>query len=430
MIEDEEARMKNLKELLEYGVTASHVIDYMKRELVESNGYTELNLEDEFSLEESKKYYVNLYGTNGMAFRIGKNLSDKPILRIALAHSDYPCFQIKPNPMIKGKHVAKLNVELYGGMNQKSWFDRPLGIAGKVVVKGDDAFTPKTLLYKSDSPLCIIPSLAIHMDRDMNKKGELDKAKELVPLMALDENADLLNVISNSLSVELNDILDYDLYLYNMEPPTVCGADQSMMAAPKLDNLTSVAALLEGMIASDVPDNTIDVMVVFDNEEVGSLSKQGADSELLTLVLEKIGAALHLSQTFIADVATKSFLLSVDVAHANHPNYEEKSDVNNRADLGKGFSLKRSVGQKYGTTAESAAVVKAICEQHNIPHTIAINKTGIPGGSTLGPIVTSHLPFPCADIGMPILAMHSAMELGAVADYVALKQFVKAFYSL
>ncbi|MBO5087070.1 MAG: M18 family aminopeptidase [Lachnospiraceae bacterium] len=422
--------MTILKTLLEYGVTAPHVIDYMKRELVESNGYTELNLEDSFTLIENEKYYVNLYGTNGMAFCIGKNLSDKPILRIALAHSDYPCFQIKPNPMIKGKHVVKLNVELYGGMNQKSWFDRPLGIAGKVVVKGDDAFTPKTLLYKSDSPLCIIPSLAIHMDRDLNKKGELDKAKELVPLIALDENADLLNVISNSLSVELNDILDYDLYLYNMEPPTVCGADQSMMAAPKLDNLTSVAALLEGMIASDVPDNTIDVMVVFDNEEVGSLSKQGADSELLTLVLKKIGAALHLSQTFIADVATKSFLLSVDVAHANHPNYEDKSDANNRAYLGKGFSLKRSVGQKYGTTAESAAVVKAICEQHNIPYTIAINKTGIPGGSTLGPIVTSHLPFPCADIGMPILAMHSAMELGAVADYVALKQFVKAFYSL
>ncbi len=430
MIEDEEARMKNLKELLEYGVTASHVIDYMKRELVESNGYTELNLEDEFSLEESKKYYVNLYGTNGIAFRIGKNLSNKPILRIALAHSDYPCFQIKPNPMIKGKHVVKLNVELYGGMNQKSWFDRPLGIAGKVVVKGDDAFTPKTLLYKSDSPLCIIPSLAIHMDRELNKKGELDKAKELVPLMSLDENEDLLNVISNSLSVALDDILDYDLYLYNMEQPTVCGVDQSMLAAPKLDNLTSVAALLEGMIASDVPDNTIDVMVVFDNEEVGSLSKQGADSELLTLVLEKIGAALHLPQTFIVDVATKSFLLSVDVAHANHPNYEDKSDANNRAYLGKGFSLKRSVGQKYGTTAESAAVVKAICEQHNIPYTIAINKTGIPGGSTLGPIVTSHLPFPCADIGMPILAMHSAMELGAVADYEALKQFVKAFYSL
>lgn len=422
--------MRQLIELLKYGVTAAHVIDYMKRELVDNNGYTELNLRDEFSLTENKEYYVNLYGTNGMAFRVGKKLSNRPTFRIALAHSDYPCFQIKPNPVIKGKHVTKLNVELYGGMNQKSWFDRPLGVAGKVIVRGEDAFAPKTLLYKSDVPLCIIPSLAIHMDRDINKKGELDKAKELVPLMSLEDNTDLLEVISQELHIAHNDILDYDLYLYNMDQPVVCGADQSMLAAPKLDNLTSVAAILEGMVACEVPDDTIDVMVVFDNEEVGSLSKQGADSQLLNLVLEKIAVALQLSPNLLVDVATKSFLLSVDVAHANHPNYEEKSDVNNKAYLGKGFSLKRSVGQKYGTTAESAAIVKAICEQRDIAYTIAINKTGIPGGSTLGPIVTSHIPFPCADIGMPILSMHSANELGAIVDYEALKQFVQAFYTI
>lgn len=421
--------MNQLFELLEYGVTAAHVIDYMKKELVEHSGFVELNMEDEFVLEENQEYYVNLYGTNGMAFRVGNNIGDNPAFRIAMAHSDYPCFQIKPDPIIKGKHVAKLNVEIYGGMNQKSWFDRPLGIAGKVVVKGENVFTPKTLLYKSDAPLCIIPSLAIHMDKDLNKKGELDKAKELVPLISLDENIDLIHMISKSLDVDEKDIIDYDLYLYNMEQPVICGADQSMIVAPKLDNLTSVAALLGGITASEqMPDNTIDVMIVFDNEEVGSLSKQGADSQLLRLLLEKIGNALQLSTTFVANVARKSFLLSVDVAHANHPNYEEKSDVNNKAYMGQGFSLKRSVGQKYGTTAESAAVVKAICEQQNIPYTIAINKTGIPGGSTLGPIVTSHIPFPCADIGMPILAMHSADELGAVADYEALTEFVKAFY--
>lgn len=422
--------MNQLMELLKYGVTASHVIDYMKNMLVEGNEFTELNMEDVFVIEEGGRYYVNLYGTNGIAFRVGKNISDKPEFRIAMAHSDYPCFQVKPNAMIKGKNVAKLNVEIYGGMNQKSWFDRPLGIAGKVVVKGENAFTPKTLLYKSEMPLCIIPSLAIHMDRDLNKKGELDKAKELVPLMSLDEEMDLMQVISESLHVDEKDVLDYDLYLYNMEQPVICGADQSLIAAPKLDNLTSVAALIEGMITSEeIPDNTIDVMVVFDNEEVGSLSKQGADSQLLKLMLEKIGNSLQLAPAFLVDVASKSFLLSVDVAHANHPNYEEKSDVNNKAYMGKGFSLKRSVGQKYGTTAESAAIVKAICEQKNISYTVAINKTGIPGGSTLGPIVTSHIPFPCADIGMPILAMHSATELGAVVDYEALKMFVKAFYT-
>lgn len=421
--------MEHLMELLECGVTASHVIEYMKKKLVHGEQFIELNLEDDFSIEENKGYYVNLYGTNGMAFRVGSNISEKPAVRIAMAHSDYPCFQIKPNPTMKGNHATKLNVEIYGGMNQKSWLDRPLGVAGKVVVKGKDAFTPKTLLYKSDKPLCIIPSLAIHMDRELNKKGALDTAKELVPLMALSEDADLPDVIATALDVKKTDILDYDLFLYNMEQATICGVDASMISAPKLDNLTSVAALLDGIMnCESVPDNTIDVMVVFDNEEVGSLSKQGADSQLLSDVLRKIGYSLKLSPTFMTDVAQKSFLLSVDVAHANHPNYEEKSDASNKAYMGKGFSLKRSVGQKYGTTAESAGVVKAICQENNIPYTIAINKTGIPGGSTLGPIVTSHIPFPCADIGMPILAMHSATELGAIVDYEALKEFVKAFY--
>lgn len=421
--------MERLMKLLEYGVSAAHVIEYMKVELVQGKGFTQLSLGDAFSIEENRGYYVDLYGTNGMAFRVGNNISEQPVIRIAMAHSDYPCFQIKPNPMINGNHTTKLNVEIYGGMNQKSWLDRPLGVAGKVVVKGPNAFEPMTLLYKSETALCIIPSLAIHMDRELNKKGALDTAKELVPLMALSEDKDLLEVIATALDIDKADILDYDLFLYNMEPATVCGVDNSMILAPKLDNLTSVAALLGGIADCEkVPDNTIDVMVVFDNEEVGSLSKQGADSRLLSVVLEKIGIALNCSSTFIADVAKKSFLLSVDVAHANHPNYEEKSDVSNKAYMGKGFSLKRSVGQKYGTTAESAAIVKTICEENHIPYTIAINRTGIAGGSTLGPIATSHIPFPCADIGMPILAMHSAMELGAVTDYESLKKFVTAFY--
>lgn len=421
--------MTELMELLEYGVSPAHVIDYIKKDLIHKSGFQEFDLEEEFSIKECGRYYVNLYGTNGIAFRIGENITDKPVFRIAMAHSDYPCFQVKPNPMIRDKNSIGLNVELYGGLNQKSWMDRPLGIAGKVIVKGEDIFHPKTFLYKSDKALCIIPSLAIHMDRELNKKGALDTAKELKPLLALSEQEDLLEIIAGELQADKKDVLDYDLFLYNRDQATICGADDSMISAPRLDNLTSVAALLEGIKGCEkVPDNTIDMMVVFDNEEVGSMSKQGADSQLLNVVLDKIREALSLSETLIADVARKSFLLSVDVAHASHPNYEEKSDISNRAVMGNGLSLKRSVGQKYGTTAESAAIVKGICEEKQIPYTIAINKTGIPGGSTLGPIVTSHLPFPCADIGMPILSMHSATELGALKDYEALKEFIRAFY--
>lgn len=424
----EERLVQQLTELLEHGVTASHVVEYVKRELLK-NSFQELNLDEEWKLQENHGYYVNLYGTNCLAFRTAAHMNCSPSFRIAMAHSDYPCFQIKPSPMIEGKHFAKLNVEIYGGMNQKSWLDRPLGIAGKVVVKGESVFTPQTLLYKSSRPLCIIPSLAIHMDKELNKKGVTETSKELMPLTALSEGQDILETVAHELGIEQENILDYDLYLYNMELPEIIGLDSSMLASPRLDNLTSVSAMLTGIMKCEsVPENTVNVMMVFDNEEVGSLSKQGADSELLPMLIEKIGKIFS-DEFEKSDILAKSFLLSADVAHANHPNYEEKSDGNNRAYMGQGVSIKRSVGQKYGTTAESAAVIKQICKKNNIPYTIAINKTGIPGGSTLGPIVTSHLPIPCTDVGMPILAMHSATELGAVADYDALAALICAFYN-
>lgn len=421
--------MEQLFHLLREGVTASHAIAFVKRNLVR-DGFLELLLEDDWNLKEQGKYYVNIYGTGCIAFRVGNMTGDRPAFRIAMAHSDYPNFQIKPNPMIEGKDVTKLNVELYGGMYQKSWLDRPLGVAGRIVVKGENVFTPQILLYKSERPLCIIPSLAIHMDFELNKKGALDVAKELVPLTALSEQGDLLTEIADTLQIDKNDILDYELCLYNMENPVLVGLDSSMVAAARLDNLTSVGAILTAIEeCGEVPENTVDVMAVFDHEEVGSRSKQGADSELLPMVLEKAGTSLCQKGFRMSDIIEKSFLLSVDVAHAHHPNYEEKSDLNNRALMGKGFCIKRSIGQKYGTTAESAAVLKQLCKKYNIPYTIAVNKTGITGGSTLGPIVTSHLPMPCADIGMPVLAMHSASELGAASDYEALKAVLLAFYS-
>lgn len=417
--------MDQLINILKQGVTASHAIDAVKKELTEKQ-FQELELSGEWKLDEGGKYYVNLYGTNFVAFTVGKQMSN-PVFRIAMAHSDYPNFQIKPEGVMKGRGCQKLNVEIYGGMYQKSWLDRPLGIAGKVIVKGDGTFGTKTLLYRSEQAMCIIPSLAIHMDRELNKKGALDVAKELVPIMALSEDENLFAVIAKDLSVKPEEILDYDLYLYNMDEPVVVGVDQSMISSPRIDNLSSVAAGLEGLLTENTLENRVNVLAIFDNEEVGSLSKQGADSELLPMIVEKIGKGLK-DEFAVVDTLMESFLLSVDVAHGHHPNYEEKSDATNKATMGGGFCIKRSVGQKYGTTSESAAFLKLICEANNIPYTIAVNKTGIPGGSTLGPIVTSHLPMPCADIGMPILAMHSACELGAVKDYEALEAFMKAYY--
>lgn len=420
--------MEQLIELLREGVSAAHTIEYMKQRLSKC-GFETLGLQNEWILKEQGKYYVDLYGTNGIAFLIGKNIDKDVRIRVGLAHSDTPCFQIKPNMKLNGNNCTRWNVEIYGGMNQKSWFDRPLGVAGQVVIAGEDSFSPKTLLYKSTKALAIIPSLAIHMDRELNKKGTLDVAKELVPIAGLSGDFDLLDVIASELSLDKEAIIDYDLFLYNMQSPELVGLDASMICAPKLDNLTSVGAMLSSFSKmATAPDNTIDIMVVYDNEEVGSLSKQGADSSLLALIVERIGRCLQ--STFdISRCLTNGFMLSIDVAHASHPNYEEKSDATNKVCMSQGFSIKRSVGQKYGTSASSCAVIKQLADKNHIPYTIAINKTGVAGGSTLGPIATAYLPIPCADIGMPILSMHSACELGAVNDYASLKNIVNSFFT-
>lgn len=420
--------MEQLLKCLKESVSPFHTIEYMKQQLL-ADGFHELSLMDEWDLEENEKYYVNLYDSNGLAFTTGTDLKQAIHFRIAMAHSDYPTFQIKPEPMIQKDYAGRLNVELYGGMYQKSWVDRPLGVAGEIVISGKNPFHPDKLLYRSERALAIIPSLAIHMERELNKKGALDVSKELVPLVSLNGKQDLLEEIAKELQLERNQILDYDLFLYNMEEPTVVGLDQSMLSAPRLDNISSVSAILQGLQKNDkVPENQVNLMVVFDNEEVGSRSKQGADSNLLSMVLQKVGKAFQGADYEFGDMSTEHFLLSVDVAHGHHPNYEEKSDVTNKAYLGSGFCIKKSVGQKYGTTGVSAAVIKTICDRGEIPYTMAINRTGIPGGSTLGPIVNSYLPFPCADVGMPILAMHSASELGALSDYLALTKFINAYY--
>lgn len=419
--------MEQLKALLKEGVTAAHTIQFVKDRLVEQ-GFIELQMKEKWNLAEGHKYYVNLYGTNMVAFCVGTGLTENVGFHILMAHSDYPTFQIKPNPLLPGGYTTRWNVDIYGGMYQKSWLDRPLGVAGTVMIEGRDAYHPVRRLYCSDRPLAVIPSLAIHMDRELNKKGALEVAKELVPLAGISKDCDLLSEIADALAIQKETIIDYDLYLYNMDMPVMVGLDQGLLSSPRLDNLTSVAAGLYGLVNCGNAKDRVNMLAIFDNEEVGSLSKQGADSELLSMVLSKIGRALLGRDYQLSDSLTDSFLLSADVAHASHPNYEEKNDATNKAQLGQGFCIKRSVGQKYGTTAESSAVLRQLCEKNSIPYTIAINKTGIPGGSTLGPIVTSHLPFSCADIGLPILAMHSATELCAAGDYKALKKIVQIFY--
>lgn len=345
-----------------------------------------------------------------------------------------------------------LNIETYGGLLMKTWFDRPLGLAGKVVVKGSDAFHPEVRLYDSEKPVAIIPSLAPHLKRG-DAETKLDPQKELIPVFGLwkkDEPHSFLDEVAEKLQIDKADILDYDLYLYNCDSCQMIG-DSGVFTSPRIDNVSSVSAILESLVRTgnkwkeekakgteaaladekiseaDGSDMNLDIGVFFDNEEIGSLSKQGADSGLLRMITERILKDSGESRT-IQELLPEIFLISLDVAHGTHPNYQEKSDPVNRVLLGNGVVLKSSASQRYVTDSEAAAVIQVLCEDEGIPFQRTVNKTGMPGGTTLGPIVSSYLPVKAVDMGMPVLAMHSACEMAHLSDYESMKRLLIAFW--
>ena len=282
---------------------------------------------------------------------------------------------------------------------------------------------------KSEQAVCIIPSLAPHLSKE-NKQQEIDVQRELIPIAGSYEDADFLSVyLEQVLQVQRNEILDYDLYLYNMEQPEETGIRGDLFTAPRIDNLASVAALLEAMEETvSSKHKNIAVAAMFDNEEIGSRSKQGADSVLLLQVLEKLGTALGIEESEWKAGIAKGFLLSLDGAQGYHPNYSDKSDPTNPVHLGKGVVIKTSASQRYVTDSEASAIIKKLCFYADIPWQQQVNRSGMPGGQTLGPMISSYLPILGADVGIPMLAMHSARELAAGGDYQALVKLVKAFY--
>ena len=314
------------------------------------------------------------------------------------------------------------NVEPYGGLITNTWFDRPLGLAGKVIVKGDNAFAPKTVLYDSEKPVCIIPNLAPHLKKD--KHADIDVQKELIPLVSMaegdSETDKLIRYVANEAGVGYDDILDYDLYLYVCEEPQIIGMKDEFVSSPRIDNISSAWAITNALIESNITSQ-IAVGVFFDNEEIGSRSKQGADSTLLRDIMERI----------VPDkkMIYEGFNISCDVAHGLHPNYTEKSDVTNQIILGNGVALKTSASQRYVTDSEAGAVITALCQEKGIKLQRQVNRSGMAGGQTLGPIVSSYLPMKSVDIGIPVLAMHSARELMHQEDYLELVKLLKEYYS-
>ena len=410
----------------------------VKRTLEEEGTCTLSLREPMWNLETGKTYLITQADSSLFAFTIGRDFvpeqaaEPEQMLRMAAAHTDHPCLYIKSNPEIDTKGYGKLNVEVYGGAILNTWLDRALSVAGKVVIKSDHVFEPEVRILDMKRPLFTIPNLAIHLNREVNKGIELNRQTDLEPLAFVDgtevEKDFFLSLIAKELRVSVSEILDYELYLYNCDAGDVLGIREDMISAPRLDNITSVEACLQGLLKQQRPKG-MNLIALFDNEEIGSRTKQGADSELLYRILKKIYRSLGVEEETSETAIVNGFALSLDVAHGFHPNKPEKSDPTNANPLGKGVVIKRSSAQNYVTDSEAVATAMMIFENEGIPYQKFASRSDVSQGGTLGSLASKYLPMKMVDMGVPLLAMHSARELMAVADQLALEQFVTAFFN-
>lgn len=425
-------RIEKLFELLEKATSQFHTVSAAKEQLLEA-GFEELRLKDNWRLEKGGKYFLEHHGSTIFAFAIGEVFEATDAFRIAASHGDFPGFRLKPNAEMEAGGYLQLNTETYGGAILSSWLDRPLSIAGRVVLKSDDVFRPEVRLIDLKKPLLIIPNLAIHFNREMNKGMELRKQVEMLPIYGtasekLSKEA-LMQYIAKELGVEVSEILDYELNIYNTDKGSCVGLEEEFVCAPRLDNLTSTQALLTGIIEG-TRRKGLNMMIVFDHEEIGSRSKQGACSTLMVSVLEKIYASLGMSNIDFTNAMEDSLFLSVDVSHAYHPSYSGKYDITNRHVLNQGLAIKQACNQSYATDSEMVGIVQQICEKEGIAYKKFLKHSDSVGGGTLGSIASAMLPIRTADIGVPLWAMHSSRETMGAKDYEALVDFMTAYYKL
>lgn len=424
--------VEDLFELIRGGVSPVHVTEIAKRRL-EDAGFERLELENGWGLCAGGSYYLIHHGTTLIAFTLPEDLQYRDAFRMAAAHTDFPGLRIKPAPEITCKGYRQLNVEIYGGPILNTWLDRPLGIAGKAALKSQDIFEPKIVPFCSGRPVITIPNLAIHMNKEVNKGIELNRQTDMLPIMGLTgqegETDFFLTYLAEQLDVSKTDILDFDLYAYNTDLPEFLGQKEELISAPRLDNLTSVQALLDGIIGGRRKGG-INLIALFDHEEIGSRTKQGAGSLLLRDVIEKIQYVTGRDLCQSKEALYRSMLLSVDVAHAIHPNQTGKADITNQPVLNQGFCIKESGSQSYATDCGAIAIVQQICEREKIAFQKYVNRSDITGGGTLGAAAGSLLPIPAADIGIPLLAMHSSRELMGREDLGSLSRFVTDYFSI
>lgn len=405
-------------------------------ERLNGEGFTAVDFRHRDALRPGGKYYYTVNGSAIIAFIVGQGDADEGF-KIISAHSDSPGFRIKPHAeMLCPGRILKLNTEVYGGPILYTWFDRPLSIAGRVILCNEaDPLRPHIITVKVDRPLLTIPHLAIHFNRQVNEGNPLSKQKDMLPVLAqlkADMEADdfVLKLIAAECGCDISEILDFDLSLYDTTRACTFGADNEFISSGRLDDLSMVHAGLTALLATEPIGSRTRVLAIFDNEETGSGTKQGAASPILDMVLRRIVQAKGGDEITYQQAVANSFMVSADDAHGVHPNYVEKQDPTNHPTLGGGPVIKINANCKYMTDADSAAVFRTICERAGVPVQYFVNHSDVAGGSTLGNILTSQIPLRGVDMGAALWAMHSVRETASVADHAYIVDAFTEFYNI
>ena len=430
MKKKEETFAADLLQYLNDSPTAYHAVKNGAA-LLKACGFQELKETDSWSLQKGGKYFVIKNGSALVAFAVGKGDPAKEGFRIIGAHTDSPCLKIKPGACsVTPDGYVKVNVEIYGGAILNTWFDRPLAMAGRLIVRENGALQEK--LIQIDNPVFLIPNLCIHFHRDVNEKGAYNKQTDLLPLLCMKEEGVekeeyLFQLIREETGTEKADIADYELFLYEYQKGIFTGRNQEFISASRIDDLSMVYAGLTALTQAKAGE-ACQILAAFDNEEVGSTTAQGANSGLLRELLNRICKNLGLTDEGYYQAVANSNSVSADLAHAVHPNYSDKHDAETRPVLGGGPVIKYSASQRYATTAMSAAYFMEACDRAGVPCQKFVNRNDIAGGSTIGPALSGLTTIPTVDMGAPILAMHSIREFGAVADMVNTERAFRAYY--
>lgn len=407
-------------------------------EELQQHGYRRIDTTEALgTVKAGDKFFVTKNDSSIYAFQIGRKALAETGFHMICAHCDSPTFRIKSHAEIDCEGgIVKLNTEVYGGPIMSTWFDRPLTLAGRVIVKGKDVMTPTTLLLHVKRPLLQISNLAIHFNRQVNDGVKLSRQKDVLPILGIiNDELEKGNLLMNIILEELNkqqtvareDILDFDLYLADATPACTFGAHNELISSGRLDDLSMCFAGLEALLASQ-PTDTTQVLAIFDNEETGSQTKQGAGSPFLSYMLKRIALAQSGTEEAYYQAVERAFMISADNAHAWHPNYSEKYDPTNHPMLGGGPVIKFNAAQKYASDAYSASVFAGLCKKAGVPCQRFVNHSDVAGGSTLGNILASSIPLRGVDMGNAILAMHSCRETGSTADHEFCVKVFTQFY--